>query len=367
MLPPEVPGGLTLVGATSSALVLSWTALPAGVVARIQVQPAGNDWSSASETSPAVPSLSIDTCGGMALQPNTAYDVRMRAENSAGVSDWVMLTGLLTAPPRPTDLSAQSGGYGIVNLTWTAYPEVYYVVLRDGSALTSIATPPFADIIGTPGVWATYQIAATNGVASSDLSYAVSIVSGAGSAPYNLVPAMISSDTTPTNPGAVLTVSSTGAWSGDPAPSQTAGQWRRDDVDIPGQTGTSYTVVTDDIGHVISYRETFSNAVGADNSTSSGITVTAPEAPARLSDPVIDAVGADFNQGATLYVASPGAWSGNPTSFSYLWYCNGTSLGSDGTSITASNTGTYQCIVTATNAVGSTDAPSNYASVTSPG
>ena len=71
-----------------------------------------------------------------------------------------------------------------------------------------------------------------------------------------------------------------------------------------------------------------------------------------------------------LITCTMGNWEGEPTSYAYQWKSDGTDVG-DGTvpyTVTAADAGhTFTCVVTATNAAGSTAAPpSNDVLVTEP-
>jgi hypothetical protein len=77
--------------------------------------------------------------------------------------------------------------------------------------------------------------------------------------------------------GSVLTVSDTGTWSG--RPTSFTYQWAADTVAIDGETGSTYTTVTGDVGAEITCDVIAVNAVGVAEvaGTSNGITVTAAE------------------------------------------------------------------------------------------
>jgi hypothetical protein len=94
----------------------------------------------------------------------------------------------------------------------------------------------------------------------------------AGVAPTNDVAPSISGTA---EVGATLTRTE-GTYSGNPTPTL-SGQWQRDGVDITGETGATYEVVSDDQGADITYRETATNAVGSVSVSSNAIAI--PEAP----------------------------------------------------------------------------------------
>jgi hypothetical protein len=103
-------------------------------------------------------------------------------------------------------------------------------------------------------------------------------------------------------------------------------QWERCDAagdvasctPIPGATNPTYTLNGFDVGNTIRVQETASNAVGlsAGGPASSAVTaVVIPQPPS--GNPVPQILGS-VAQGQTLTEAH-GAWSNNPTSFSYQW------------------------------------------------
>jgi hypothetical protein len=74
--------------------------------------------------------------------------------------------------------------------------------------------------------------------------------------------------------GVLLTASTAGVYYGSPVPSVT-GQWKRDGVDIAGQTGTTYTTAAGDVGKTVTYVETATNTGGSVTGTSNGVAVPA--------------------------------------------------------------------------------------------
>jgi hypothetical protein len=124
-------------------------------------------------------------------------------------------------------------------------------------------------------------VTATNAAGSSTASSAATgVVSGPATPPVNSSPPVVSGLA---QEGQVLSASS-GSWSGT-APISYAYQWRRCDgggancVDITGATGSSYTVVSADVGSTLRVRVTASN--GAGNATmDSDATAAIQSAPA---------------------------------------------------------------------------------------
>jgi len=135
-------------------------------------------------------------------------------------------------------------------------------------------------------------------------------------------------------------------------------------IDIPGATGTSYTLTTADIGSTIRAVVDATSASGTTAAASAETATIAPLAPINTAAPTI--------AGAAKYLetltANPGSWRGSPTiTYRYQWQrCRATV---DCTDIELATDPTYvvdypdlgaalRVVVTAANAVGSTSAVS---------
>jgi PKD repeat protein len=145
-------------------------------------------------------------------------------------------------------------------------------------------------------------------------------------------------------------------------------QWQRCDAggancaDLPGQTGTTYSVVPADVGHTLRVVDTATNTAG--QAVGTAVTgVVSAIAPANTAAPSIS--------GATVVgqqlTASPGTWSGTPTiTFAYQWQqCDGSGnacadiagAGAPTYTLAAGDAGhTIRVRVTATNAGGAPSA-----------
>jgi hypothetical protein len=162
----------------------------------------------------------------------------------------------------------------------------------------------------------------------------------------------------------------TGTWSNRPTAYSYA--WRRCDAAgasctaIAGATAQSYTLTSADAGLTIQVAVTARNGRGSATATSapSSQVAPAPGSPTNTAPPTIS--GAPGN-GQTLSATS-GTWTGDPTSFAYVWRrCD--AAGASCTDVAgATNSGyvlvsadagfTIRVAVTATNAVGSATAVS---------
>jgi Bacterial Ig-like domain (group 3) len=156
-----------------------------------------------------------------------------------------------------------------------------------------------------------------------------------------LVAAPASADTAPSNTGALPGISGTaqegdvltashGDWSGD-APIAFAYAWS------DGQTGDSITLSAGDVGQTLTVTVTASNDFGQGTATSDSYGPVLPAPPAPGNTP--PGINGTPQQGDTLTV-STGDWTGNPTSFSYVWEsCD--SSGNDCTAISGATSSSY--------------------------
>lgn len=168
----------------------------------------------------------------------------------------------------------------------------------------------------------------------------------AGGAPANTAAPVVTGTVTDTTSLSV----SDGTWTHSPTFTY---QWQRDGVDISGETASTHTVVTADLGHAIKCIVTGTNG---DGSAAADSNTLSPPANTVLPDitgtPAI---------GETLTV-SDGTWTNTPTSYAYQW-------NRDAAPIVGATASSYllasldadtdiTCTVTATNADGDTPATS---------
>jgi len=164
------------------------------------------------------------------------------------------------------------------------------------------------------------RLAATTSVVVAALALA-GVASAA--APVNTAPPTISGTTTV---GQTLTASN-GTWSN--SPTSFAYQWLRCNgggnncAAVANGTQQTYTLVGADAGHTLRVKVTATNADGSASAQSAQTAVVAPlsssAVPKNTAPPTISGT-PKVGQALT---ASPGSWSGNPTSFAYEWQdCN---------------------------------------------
>jgi hypothetical protein len=159
--------------------------------------------------------------------------------------------------------------------------------------------------------------------------------------------------------GAEVTASP-GGWTGYPAISFTY-QWRRGGVNISGATSQTYTIQAAD------YEADLDVVVSATNTEGGPVTATSPAvtvigvAPVNTVAPVVSG-GSGLGD---VLTTTNGTWMGYPASFSYAyqWRRNGANIGgataSTYTIVAGDSAASITCLVTATNAQGSTAQASN--------
>jgi hypothetical protein len=158
-----------------------------------------------------------------------------------------------------------------------------------------------------------------------------------------------------------------GAWTG--SPTAYAYQWRHCTssasgcTSIAGAVASSYRLASGDVGQRMSVTVTATNAGGSSSANApmtAMVTAPLPPAPVNTAPPKISGSAVE---GQTLSVTT-GAWTGEPTSYSYRWQdcnalgegCLNVSAATDSSyTLAASNVGsTVRVLVTATNEGGST-------------
>jgi len=158
------------------------------------------------------------------------------------------------------------------------------------------------------------QVTMTDGGSSASATSGASAVIQVAAPSASTLPATSGTLTS----GHVLSVSSTGTWSGSPTFTY---QWRRCDSDgstcsdIGGASSSSYTLTDDDVGDGVRVAVTGTNTAGSAVAASSQTGAIAAIAPANTSLPTISGTTVS---GSTLS-ATTGTWSGTSPSFTYKW------------------------------------------------
>lgn len=284
------------------------------------------------------------------LIANIAVEVRSLSETSSECGDCICGLGVAegeSGPLAPTfDEAAFISGSGMPGTLCIAYPGLViggptpalsYQWKLNGSNISG-ATSRFLVIPLSPSVGDSYtcEVTATNASGSdSSLSDAV-VCSG-------IAPAIISASMVLVNANTLgVNVSSTGY----PSPTY-AYQWRRNGSIIAGAIGPTYVF---SLSGVYDCEVTATNFAGSDSRTTSTITLSAPSIS---GDSYTYLVG-----GTTLSVAI--SCTGSPApAYTYQWRKDGSNIpGATSSTYMFTTPGTYDCVITATNAIGSDSAPS---------
>jgi len=268
-----------------------------------------------------------------------------------------------------------------VVLNWeTAYASTYKIqVSTDGTTFTDAATvsnsasgwkvatfsPATGRYLRVLGVTRATQW----GISFWDAQVFGSSSSGGGSPPVNTALPAVSGSATQ---GQTLTTTN-GVWSN--SPTSFAYQWLRCDTSgancaaIASATASTYTLVAADVGSRIVSSVTASNTSGSATAASAATAVVAGLPPANTSLPVVSGTP---TQGQTLTTTN-GAWSNNPTAFTYQWKRCDTN-GANCVAIASATASTYTLVaadagsrivvsITASNAFGSATASSTATAV----
>ncbi len=151
--PPGAPLNLQVTAATSSSLTLSWEHDGDDEQGfDLQRSPAGaGSWTDL--PGPAAASTGYTDTG---LEPDTAYDYRIRAWNAAGASAWSNIASGATTPAPAITLTAtgyREKGRHVVDLEWSGASSPSVDIVRDGSVVETVPSTPgaYTDNIGAKG------------------------------------------------------------------------------------------------------------------------------------------------------------------------------------------------------------------------
>jgi hypothetical protein len=306
-----------------------------------------------------------------------------------------------TPPPAPTNMASPqvSGtpteGHKLTASTgtWAGSPSSYAYQWQDCSStgtrcanVSAASGSNYTLTAGDVGHTLRAMVTASNSSGSTAASSANTEVVAAEPPPPPPPPLAPVNSVLPVVSGSVVegqTLSATtGTWSG--SPTSYAYQWEDCSTsgeacaNVSGATGSSYTLVSGDVGHTLRVAVTATNAGGSMQASSAATGVVAAEPPPPPLAPVnsvLPVVSGSVVEGQTLS-ATTGTWSGSPTSYAYQWEDCSTSgeacsnvSGATGSSykLVSGDVGhTLRVAVTATNAGGSTQASSAATSVVEP-
>jgi hypothetical protein len=280
--------------------------------------------------------------------------------NGNYMESWEVITAVAPAPvntvaPVISGTTTLGSVLTTTNGTWSNSPTSYTYKWRRGAAIISGATSStYTLVIADSNASITSEVTAINAGGSTPAT-SNAITAQTYTAPANTVAPVISGTTTL---GSTLT-STTGTWTGNPSPTY-AYQWKRGATNI-GTNSSTYVLVLADSAAAITCVVTATNALGSSNATSNTITA-ANYIPVNTVAPVISGA---TTLGSVL-TSTTGTWSNSPSSFAYQWKRGATNVGTNAntyTLVTADSLAVMTCVVTATNAAGSS-APATSNSIT---
>ena len=248
------------------------------------------------------------------------------------------VTGTTTATLTFT-APAFNGGVTITSYTATSSPGgITSTLNQSGSGTFSITGL-------TAGTTYTFSVTATNAVGTSASSGASNSIT-TYSVPANTVAPVVSGTATF---GQTLTTTN-GTWTGVPTPTYTY-QWQRAGSNISGATGSTYQLVSADVGNAIRCVVTATNTAGSSSANSNATAAVAAAVPGAPQSVSASATGSTT---ATVSWSAPASNGGATiTSYSIYWSGGSTSTGSTSVGITGLTPSTsYTFTVYATNSAG---------------
>ncbi len=276
-------------------------------------------------------------------------------------------TGLPTISGTATDRSVLTANPG----TWTGSPAPTYTYqwrrcnaagascVDIAGATASTYTLTTTDVGATIKVVVTGTSPAGNATATSAQTAVVTAL-----APFVVTPPVLSGTA---QDAQVLTLSQ-GTWDGTPTITYTR-SWQRCNaagascVAIAGQTGTTYTLTSADVGSTIRGVVTATNGGGSTQSTTTQSAVVTAAPPVNTVVPVVSGTATD----GLVLSSTTGTWTGTPTiTYAYQWQrCN--AAGASCADIASATASTYTAVsadvgntlrskVTGTNAGGNSSA-----------
>ncbi|MFL6240293.1 MAG: LamG-like jellyroll fold domain-containing protein [Actinomycetes bacterium] len=260
--------------------------------------------------------------------------LRVTGTNTAGSSNATSASTALiaAAPPTnnslPTTVGTPTSGQSLSSTpgSWNGTPPFTYAYQWNGcdsvgancqpiSGATKASYTPAAADIGDTLVLSVTASNGTNPAGAANSALSAVVVTGPNP-PVNNAPPTI--DKPSPFDGTVLHVT-VGTWTNQ---GPLLHNWQQCDstgaacTSIAGATGSSYTLVSGDVGHTIRVLETSTNADGSASTPSASTNVARAAAPVNTAVPSMSGALVD---GATL-TSTPGTWSGTPTvTFTYQW------------------------------------------------
>ena len=301
---------------------------PGALLATVPAFTATNSWREVDVTS------AVTGAGPVAFMitiPSATADLTFTSKEGGHNPELVLETGTppsSVSPPTIAGTAAVGQTLTAVAGTWTGTAPIAYAYQWqrcDATGGACVDVPGAAGtsyLVGAADAGRTIRVretASNTGGSASATSSATAVVPTPIVPPTAVAPPTLTG--TPHLGGTLTAVP--GTWTGTP-PLTITRQWQRCDAtggactDVAGQTGTTYLLGTDDLGHTIRVRETGSNAAGPVSATSAaaGPVIDPGTAPSPVSPPTITGT-AEVGQTLT---AVAGTWTGTaPIAFFLQW------------------------------------------------
>lgn len=290
----------------------------------------------------------------------------MRASNADGTawadSSSVLIGGALLAPANTSPVTISAPGTITTGSTltcdegsWDPAGDTYtFAWLRDGGVIGGETGTDHVVVTADRGTTITCRVSATNGTGTT-MSTSTGVAIPALAPPVNtVVPTASGSDLTL---GGVLTCVE-GTWS--PTADTYTYTWRRNGAPISLATSRTYAITAADQGTMVSCVVVGINEDGSSLDVASAER-SVPAAAGAPSSTALPQITGTVAVGSTV-TCTDGTWDEAPTSYSRIWRNNGIAIAGQTAAtyvVQSGDTGdTLTCVVTATNASGSSSATS---------
>lgn len=264
----------------SSFVNTAWSSSNGGLAVGTQFNGSGLNGLTASTSDPGFTAFDAGdfsfTQGSPWHSLNEAYPAAITSRNLIPSAEPVNYPFNQIPLPQNSSLPVISGsqiaGNQLTTSTgaWAGNPTFTYQWYKNGVAISGATTNTYTTVSGDTGSSISVRVTATNVSGSAYASSAdLSILSA--TAPINTILPAISGSATV---GLSISVS-TGSWTNSPV--SYAYQWKRNGVNISGETNSTYTVVSGDVSTVLSCAVTATTATTESNTaTSTGVTAQNP-------------------------------------------------------------------------------------------
>jgi uncharacterized protein YukE len=313
---------------TETTITHATAPTPGALVATVPAFTTTNSWREIDVTSAVT---GVGPVAFVITIPSATADLTFTSKEGGRNPELVLETGtppVSVSPPAITGTAAVGQTLTAVAGAWTGTAPISYAYqwqrcdASGGACVDITGSIGTGYLVGAADAGRTIRVretASNSGGSASATSSATAVVPTPVVPPTAVAPPTLTG--TP-HLGQTLTAVP-GTWTGTPPLAFTL-QWLRCDAtgaactDVAGQTGTTYVLGTDDLGHTVRVRETASNAAGPVSATSAaaGSVIDPGTAPSPVSPPTITGT-AEVGQTLT---AVAGTWTGTaPIAFFLQW------------------------------------------------